>query len=235
MASVERSHWWFRGRRRVIEAMLRSSKLPTNARLLDAGCGSGGNLQLLAKFGTVHAFEYDVDAVSHAKSVGVGVVSVGALPDDVPFSSMRFDAIGMFDVLEHLEDPVTCLKSLRSRLTHDGRLFLTVPAYQWLWGPHDEFHHHYRRYTASSLSGELERAGFTLEYLGYTNALLLPFAIIQRVAERFKQSSSGVEPPPTLLNEILYRCWAIEARLLPQVRLPFGLSVLAVARPDNSK
>lgn len=230
MAAAERDHWWFRGRREFIERALRAAALPKGARILDAGCGSGGNLELLARFGEVYGFEYDPEARDVAKALGVGTIAAGALPEPVPFNDTSFHAIGLFDVLEHLPQPVESLRALADRLAPDGALILTVPALPWLWGPHDEVHNHYRRYTATSLRAHVAAAGLRIERMTYMNALLLPLAIAQRVKERlFGYQVEALTPSPAV-NALLYRVWMLERAWIPQRALPVGLSLLAILR-----
>lgn len=235
MAAHERDHWWFRGRRHFIARVFDRLPLSRSARILDAGCGSGGNLSLLSKYGEVWGFEYDAGARTlaeqEARMLGQGPVAPGALPDSVPFAGTQFEAIGLFDVLEHLPQPVASLSALGERLLPGGSLVLTVPALPWLWGPHDEVHQHHRRYTAASLRAHLTEAGFEVEYLSYFNMLLLPLALLQRMRERlFGYTVEALTPAP-VVNAAFYRVWRLEQAIIPQGRLPIGLSLLAVARP----
>jgi SAM-dependent methyltransferase len=198
--------------------------------VLDAGCGSGGNLALLARFGRVFGFEYDAEAEAVATALHIGTVSHGALPDGIPFSGTSFDAIGLFDVLEHLEHPVESLRALGDRLTPGGALIITVPALPWLWGPHDDVHQHYRRYTSALLARHVHDAGLRIEYMSYLNTLLLPLAIAQRVKERlFGYRVQQLTPSPAL-NALLYRIWRLELAWIPRRRLPIGLSLMAIVR-----
>lgn len=231
MAAAERDHWWFRGRREFIAAAFERAAVPAGARILDAGCGSGGNLALLARFGSVWGFEYDDTARAAAKASGIAVdVAYGALPHAIPFADARFDAIGLFDVLEHLETPVQSLRALADRLSSAGALLLTVPAHPLLWGPHDVHHQHFRRYTVESLRRELAAAGLRLEFVSHFNALLLPLAVAQRVRERlFGYSTDELIPGPRL-NSLLFRILMTERRWVPTRTLPVGLSLLAIAR-----
>ena len=145
-------HWWFLSRRRILEAAIgRLTGGARGLRLLEAGCGPGNNLSMLAKFGTVSAFEPDQAACQQAASRHGGEVRRGGLPDAVPFSPGSFDIALMADVLEHVEDDAAALNAVASMLAPGGLLIVTVPAYGWLWSRHDERHHHYRRYTLSAL------------------------------------------------------------------------------------
>ena len=229
MAEAEESHWWFVGRRRFIEKALDSLGLDRSASILDAGCGSGGNLTMLAGFGKVYGFELDDDARAVAESRGVGQVSEGFLPDAIPFPGIFFNVIGLFDVLEHVDEPVASLLALRERLADDGRLILSVPAHQWLWGPHDEMHHHKRRYSRSLLAKHLEAAGYRVEFISHFNTLLFPLALLQRTFERFRGRAghSGTTIGP--LNQLFLRIWSFERLWFGRVRIPFGLSIIAVA------
>jgi SAM-dependent methyltransferase len=200
---------------------------------LDAGCGSGGNLALLAGLvpqGRLYGFEYDAEARRAATALGIGTIAAGALPDGVPFPETAFDLIGLFDVLEHLADPVASLQALGARLAPGGALVLTVPALPWLWGPHDVVHQHHRRYTAASLTQHVAHAGLQIEYLSYLNLLLLPLAILQRLRERVLGYHADALTPAPWLNRLLRRLWELERRWVPSHRLPLGLSLLAIVR-----
>ncbi|MES3032386.1 MAG: class I SAM-dependent methyltransferase [Gemmatimonadota bacterium] len=229
MADAEQSHWWYRGRRDFIAAALERVAPPPGAHILDAGCGSGGNLEVLARFGKVSGFEYDAEAMHVARERQIGPVEPGALPGPIPFGDQRFDAIGLFDVLEHLEQPVDSLVALRQRLVDGGALVLTVPANPWLWGPHDVQCQHFRRYTAATLRDHLTSAGFVVEYLSYFNSLLLPLAIAQRIKERVAGYDLEAMPGGGM-NGLLHRIWRIERRWIPTRVAPFGLSLIAIAR-----
>ena len=230
MAAAERDHWWFKGRREVIAAAIARVAPPSGARILDAGCGSGGNLALLARFGSVWGFEYDRNALQVAAASHIGTVAHGSLPDGIPFDRMPFHVIGLFDVLEHLTLPVESLRSLAARLTPDGAIVIAVPANPWLWGPHDVRHQHQRRYTAPSLRAHLSAAGLRIEYLSHFNTLLLPLAIVQRLRERFFGYSTNGLMPGRAVNAALFRIFRIERAWIARVSAPMGLSLLAIAR-----
>jgi len=229
MAEQERRHWWFRGRRLFVRRTLDRLRSANRGRILDAGCGSGGNLEMLSEYGDVFGFENDEVALAHARARGIGSLERGRFPDSVPFREIQFDIICILDVLEHLEAPVDALVTLRERMADSGKLVITVPANPWLWGPHDETHHHYRRYTASMLRAQLSAAGFSIRYLSYFNSLLFPLAVMQRVREKlFGYSVSGLIPGDNI-NSALWGIWSIERFWIPARQFPFGLSLLAIA------
>lgn len=235
LRDLQDQHWWFVGRRSVVECLLRRLvALPDRPRILEAGCGYGGNLAMLGQFGKIEAFEFDDEARTHAALLANRSVAYGHLPDDIGFDHAEFDLIAMLDVLEHIDDDVASLRALRQRLAAGGSVLLTVPALPWLWSAHDEIHHHKRRYTRARLQTVLREAGFDPVSVGYFNALLFPLALIQRLVLRFMVRRHGADAmPQRRLNWLLGRTFAFESRLVGKVRLPIGLSLYAIARPAD--
>ena len=147
---AEDRHWWYRGRRTVIERVMDELDLPPDARILDAGCGSGRNMIELARRGPVTGIELSQTSVDLARARNVGEVISGSVLD-MPFADASFDLAVSLDVIEHLEDDLAALRELRRTVAPGGALLVTVPAYQWLWSGHDEINHHHRRYTRRTL------------------------------------------------------------------------------------
>jgi SAM-dependent methyltransferase len=231
---AEDRHWWYRGRRNVIERVIADLKLPARARILDAGCGSGRNMIELARHGTVSGVELSGTSVDVARARSAGEVIAGSVLE-MPFDGDSFDFAVCLDVIEHLEDDLGALRELRRVLAPGGSLLVTVPAYQWLWSGHDEVNHHHRRYTRRSLQRVAEQAGWEQVRTTYFNSLLLPLAILLRVLDRFSrkttESSLDLWVPPQPLNWLLERPLALEAALIGRGgRIPAGLSLLAVFR-----
>ena len=232
MSETEDRHWWFRGRRRIRSALVASLRLPAQARILEVGSGTGGNLRMLAGFGSVSAMEMDAGARElAARKLGGGFdVRAGRCPGEIPFEGQRFDLICMFDVLEHIEEDVDTLRALRGLLADGGRILVTVPACRWLWSAHDEFLHHKRRYTAAGLRQVAEGAGLEVRRLSHFNALLFPLAAVARLKDRLMGSAqaTGTSVPAGPVNAALEGVFALERRLLPRMDLPFGVSLMAI-------
>ncbi|MEX2222190.1 MAG: class I SAM-dependent methyltransferase [Candidatus Rokuibacteriota bacterium] len=229
-AEEDRAHWWFLGRRAIILAEM-ARRLPAGrGRVAELGCGSGGMLEALARFGTAVGVETDPTLRERARGRGLDV-RAGALPDAVPLEIGRWDAVCLFDVLEHVDDEAGALAACRRLLAPGGRLFVTVPAYAWLWSRHDELLGHRRRYTTGSLRRAAEAAGFTVERLTYFNTLLAPPIIAVRLARAaLRRPGHDLARPAPLWNRALAAGFAAEARLLGWTSLPFGISVLLAAR-----
>jgi SAM-dependent methyltransferase len=199
-------------------------------RLAGIGCGSGGLLESLARFGSAVGVETDPALREHARARGLDV-RAGSLPDDVPLETGRWDAVCLFDVLEHVADDAGALAACRRLLAPGGRLIVTVPAYAWLWSRHDELLGHRRRYTTGSLRAVALAAGFAVERLTYFNTLLAPPIMAVRLARTaLRRPDHDLARPAPLVNRLLARAFAAEARLLRRVSLPFGISVLLIAR-----
>lgn len=231
---AEDRHWWYRGRRKVLERVIDDLRLPARARILDAGCGSGRNMVELARHGTVTGIELSEPSVALARERGTGEVVAGSVLE-MPFEAGSFDLAASLDVIEHLEDDLAALRELRRVVAPGGSLLVTVPAYQWLWSGHDEINHHFRRYTRRTLQRVGEEAGWQQTRTTYFNSLLLPAAILLRVLDRFSrkttESSLDLWVPPEPLNWLLERPLQLEAALIGRRgRIPAGLSLLAVFR-----
>jgi SAM-dependent methyltransferase len=231
---AEDRHWWYRGRRIVLERVIAQLRLPARTRILDAGCGSGRNMVDLARHGTVTGIELSPPSVALARERNSGEVIEGSVLE-MPFAADSFDLAASLDVIEHLEDDLAALRELRRVVAPGGALLVTVPAYQWLWSGHDEINHHHRRYTRSSLLQVAREAGWEPARTTYFNSLLLPAAIALRLLDRFStkttESSLDLWIPPPALNWLLERPLALEAALIGRGRrIPAGLSLLVVLR-----
>lgn len=234
MIDTSANHWWFAARRRILDGVVASLKLPKSIRILEAGCGDGQNLPWLAKHGSISAIEIADDLRAVAEARNVGKVVAGHLPDGMPASLLAepFNLVVMFDVLEHIEADVDSLKTLKTCMKPDGTIVIAVPAYQWLWSAHDEAHHHKRRYSKATLTRALKDASFQIEYISYYNFFLFPLATAGRLAEKLlgAKESLGTEIPAAPVNTLFREIFALERFIVPRFNLPFGVSLIAVAR-----
>jgi SAM-dependent methyltransferase len=243
MYVLESRHWWFRAKRRIVLALLeRSLGRPGAAgprRVCDVGCGCGMMLAELAARGCdVAGIDASDKAVEYCARRGVRVIR-GLLPDDAGRLPGRFDAVLMLDVLEHIERDRAALESALALLKGGGVLILTVPAFAWLWGRHDERHGHVRRYDLASLRKLLAgHAHARAEFVSYMNALLFPLALVSRLADGLagaRGASAELALPPPEANRLLEEVFASERHWLAAGgRFPFGLSLVAVLRVEGS-
>lgn len=229
--ALEDAHWWFRGRRAVIGALLDRAGLGAKPRILDAGCGTGRNLVDLSRRGEASGVDGSELAVSYCHERGFTDVRQSLL-GSLPFEDASFDAILLADVIEHIDDDAAALRELRRVARPGAKLALTTPAYSWLWSRQDEQHHHFRRYTRPEIASRLREAGWEIDTATYFNSLLLaPIAAIRLVGRRFvKEDTLDTELSPSSLNGPLSLPMRAEAKLIGAgVRLPFGVSIGVLA------
>lgn len=230
MDAVEDGMWWYRAlHARVLEAVGQP-----RARLLDAGCGTGGFLaRLKARWpeAAAEGLEYHPEAAARAAAKSGCPVTAGSVLA-MPFASGAFGVLTSMDVLCHAAvDPLPALAEMRRVLAPGGRLVLNLPAFQWLLSAHDHRVHNVRRFTAGAARALLAEAGFRVERARYWNALLLPLMVMQRkIMASAPEDRSDVAAFPPWQDRMLFGITELERRLAC-LGLPFpaGGSVLVVA------
>ena len=231
MAELDDRHWWYRARRDILADLIRREvSLPPKARILEIGCGTGHNLEMLARFGKVDALELDDEARGIAeRRLGRKVMSA-PLPELAGVPAHHYDVIGAFDVIEHIDDDAAALASIATRLKSGGKFVMAVPAHQWMWTAHDVVNHHKRRYSKHALKRLIEASPMKLTKIGYFNSLLFPLAVAERAASKLRgKEDADVRLPPALLNVTFEKVFAAERYLVGRLPLPPGLSLFAVA------
>ena len=233
MARIDQDHWWFVARRKIVARLIaEQAPLGPDARILEMGAGTGSNIALLQRFGTVDAVEPDGPARDFATARTGVAIRGGLLPEGVDLADGRYDLIAMLDVLEHIPGDRAALAALRPKLASGGRILVTVPAGPWLWSAHDVAHHHQRRYTAATLRAVFEAAGYRVHHLTHFNSVLFPLVAAARGLGKLTGREGGDDAmPPRPLNAVLERLFAAERHWVGRRTLPFGVSLAAVAEP----
>jgi SAM-dependent methyltransferase len=234
MFEVEGKHWWFAGRRRIIADFVgrvcREMKEP-RPRILDVGCGTGANLQMLSQFGAAEGVDVSAEALEFCRARGLAEVKLGTA-EHLPFADESFDLVTGLDVVEHLDDDIGGLREMRRVLCSDGRVVLFVPAFRFLWGVQDDISHHRRRYTLPELKQKLRDAGLQVERASYANISFFVPILIGRVLMRLTGWRPASENNITIgaLNGLLGRILGAESWWLRRLSFPFGVSIICVAR-----
>ena len=239
LAEVEERHWWHVGMRKLSEAYLASAQLPAAADVLDAGCGTGGNAELLGRFGRAFGIDDSFLAVRHGRSRFPGRTIVGSV-EALPFAPETFDFIASLEVLYHVRvgDETLALAEAARVLRKGGKLLLRLPAFPSLMRLHDRRVHTRRRYRLREVAGMLEKSGFRVLRATYVNAVLFPVVVVRVLLERLfpalEREGSELELPDRFMNRLLGAPLAFEAAWLRRRGgFPFGLSVLCLGEKNG--
>jgi SAM-dependent methyltransferase len=238
---LERSHFWFVGRRRIFFHLLdlEVGERP-GMRIFDVGCGAGGMLEPLSRYGEVTGIDSQAELVEFCHERGFPNVVVGSAYE-LPAEAGSVDLVTLFDTIEHVPDDVRALRECKRVLARDGLLFISTPAYQFLYANNDRVAHHERRYTAGGLRDKLLAAGLEPIKVTYFNTLLfpaiLPAVLAKKLTERFIEPGDRTNLSHTMspaLNRLLAATMGAERHLLARTRMPFGHSIIAIARAGST-
>ncbi|HEV2533602.1 class I SAM-dependent methyltransferase [Phenylobacterium sp.] len=231
MRVLQQDHWWFAARRAILSHQIARLPLPRPAQILEAGCGPGGNLAMLQRFGEVCAIEPDDASRAYAAEHSGADVRSGLLPQSAPDFGKAFDLVAAFDVIEHVPDDAGAVARLGQYLKPGGYMITTVPANAWMWSDHDAAHHHKRRYAMAAYRRLFENAGLEVRRASHFNTLLFPPIAAVRLAKNAAGLTGGDETMPARpLNGLLKAVFGAERALLAAADLPFGVSILLIAR-----
>lgn len=235
---AEQSHFWFRGFRQfVTPALARATAGLPSPRILDCGCGTGSNLEMLRLYGSAVGFDLTRIGAEFAKAHGHRVAQASIA--DIPFRTGAFDLATSFDVFQVLPQEVerSAIREMARVLKPGGWLLLHVAALQVLHGKHSVLSEEKRRYTPSTLRSLVEGAGFRIERLTFDHFSLLPLMLPVRVWHRLTAKDGVVAAgeaeitvPPAPLNAALTALVSLEAVALRAVNMPIGSSLMCLAQ-----
>lgn len=235
MYRAEDHHWWYSGMRAITTAVLdRYLGRGRALSILDAGCGTGACMEYLQEYGRVAGIDLAAEAVGFCQDRGLERLGRASIVE-LPFADASFDLVTSFDVMSSCdpEQADRAMGEFARVLRPGGHLLLRLPAYQWLYGRHDELVHTRHRYTRGEVARRLRRRGLVPELTSYANCFLFPLAALKRLKDRLlppRQACSDVSVTGGWMNPLFGRLLRAEAPWIRRVGLPFGLTVVALAR-----
>ena len=233
MYKFEEKYWWWIGKGEIVKRILDRLNL-NSTDILDAGCGTGFNLNYLNEYGTVIGSDFSKEALKFCK-IRKHKNLVQADTEILPFKSNTFDLITALDLLEHLND-IEALKEFYRVLKPNGYLVATVPAFDFMWSKHDEALHHKRRYNKAQLKDALKSNGFIIEKISYWNFFLFLPIVAMRLIKRSVKSEeieTDAKRLPNIVNAFLTSLLKIEEHLISRVNLPVGISLVCVGKANK--
>ena len=235
MYELETSYWWYVARRALAVDLLRDELgSRDSARILDVGCGTGANAKAFARVSQTMGIDTSADALRFCRTRGIDTVALSPV-ETLPFAEGTFDVVTALDVLEHTDDDLLALREIHRVCRNRGLLLATVPAYGFLWSEHDEALKHRRRYTAHELRNKLTITGFEVVRTSYfITSLFFPILALriwQGIRKNSTHPSTSVVVLPDWINNSLVGLLALERKVFQRINLPFGVSIVALARP----
>jgi len=234
---LESSYWWYIGRREIIKSLLAKISLNKNSHILEIGCGTGGNLEILSQFGEVTGLDNSPEAIEFCQKRGFRNCLLGDA-ENINFPERSFDLIAALDLLEHINDEQKVLKEIHRALKDDGYFLIMVPAYQFLWSEHDEALHHKRRYALPGLRDKLLKANFDIVsasyFIFFTALAFFIYRILRKIFSDGKKKENQKKTDylllPNFLNNFLISLLKLEAFLSKYITFPFGISIACIAK-----
>tara|TARA_Y100000310_G_scaffold345402_1_gene464549 strand:+ start:55938 stop:56696 length:759 start_codon:yes stop_codon:yes gene_type:complete len=237
---LEGKHWWFLGRTNIAFSMLkRHLPIKNNMRILDAGCGTGKNIEYLQKFGEVHGVDYSNEALQFCHKRGLTHLYRGEI-EQLPFEANSFDLVTCFGVLYHegIKDDQKAIKELSRVCKPGGYLLITTPAGEFLnkkpfYGAHDKSQRQARRHSKTKLVKMQTEIGLQVQEISYMNMFLMPAIAIVKVLSNIlpqKEFKSDVKQPHKSINKYLFSILNFENKIIKNHALPFGMTLISIAK-----
>jgi SAM-dependent methyltransferase len=232
IAEVERNHWWYEGRRKILENLLEKFSSSSFSLIYDIGCGTGANFDTLSKFRRVIGIDFSEDAINFCKKKEYYKLIKSNVCDLSIIENDSGDIIVATDILEHLDDDKRALQELYRILKRGGFAIFMVPAFMSLWSSQDEVSQHKRRYTKKEFMNKIEIVGFTWEKITYFNIFLFLPILLTRKLIRLLHINIDSENKinNVFVNYLFKKIFLLEAKLLKRINFPFGVSILCIAK-----
>ena len=234
---LENSYWWFKARRRLVERTVKSysEHIDGDIKILDVGCGTGGVLSMLSRYGNSFGVDVSPEAINYCKKRKLNNIKIGTA-EKLPFPDNTFSIVVCLDVLYHkgIKNDTTALKEIHRVLRRDGVLILTDSANKTLWSRHDISAHARTRYSKNEINDKLTKCGFIILKLSYYNFFLFPlvyfFRKFDNATNKNKNIETNVKEINPVINFFLYKILLFEGWLLRYINFPFGVSIFCVAK-----
>jgi SAM-dependent methyltransferase len=232
-AVVEKTHWWFTGRRRLFAREITRLQLPTDVPVIDIGTGTGSNLRMLRDIGftDVRGVDPSDDAIRYCVAKGLAPVERGSILS-VPMADASQKLVLATDVIEHVDEDTQALRELTRILAPDGFALITVPTFPSLWGLQDRRAQHKRRYRLGPLLSLMREAGLTPLRSYYFNYLLfVPIWVARQIIRIMRidlESENEINSP--VINRLLTAIFRFDCATAPVIHPPFGVSALVLAK-----
>lgn len=232
MYELEDGFWWFKAKRFFIRTIL-SKITQAKKQILDIGCGTGKNLEMLSSYGSVAGLDISSTALKFCRRRGLKNLKLGSA-NKLPYKDSSFDLVTVFDVLYHqgIKNDEKVLKDILRILKPNGYIVVTDCAYQWLYGPHDKAMQGRQRYSCSELIKKVTAAGFVVKKASYIFMLTFPLFLLNRLLKKYLNFHSGsdVQDTVSFINSFLILATSFEAKLLKYFNLPYGSSIIILAK-----
>jgi len=232
---LERFHWWFAGRRKLLKFLISSMPLSKDIPVLDVGCGVGSNLTLLKSLGfRVFGMDSEIYSLSLAKKKSPAIPLIDGDLMRLPFKTNSIGLIIATDILEHLDEDTLGMKEIHRTLVRGGKVVFTVPAFRFLCGIQDRVGMHKRRYSKMEFVRKIEHGGLKVLRSSYFNFLLFfPILVGRRLIYLFElriESENKINSP--LINFLFKKIFSLEPYILRFFSFPFGVSIFCTAKKD---
>jgi len=231
--SVNKDFWYIKSRNDLLERFIKKYFSTDYNVILDAGCGTGFNFELLRKYGNVTGIDNSVHAINACREQGFQVIMDDA--EDTMFDNEQFDLVVAMDLIEHCDD-TKLIKEFNRLLKSKGFVIFTVPAFKWLWSDDDDLAYHRRRYTLEQIKNLFESNGFNIEFISYRYYyIFMPTTLLffwQKFRRMFsKQKKNSLAFTPKVLNDYLIRIMTKENKeLVAGKHFRYGSSIIGVAK-----